>query len=366
MVESNYPSACSVTNQHDLPLSPGAQQSAQFEWHQLEGMRVGNKVLPKAVWLSRVSKQLSWVLRHRASDFRLSIRPDGSVPLNEVLSLPVFRKLQVTGFHVQEIVNDNQKQRFFMWIENGVVRIRANQGHSIPGIEDAFLLREVVEPVDVCCHGTYFEHWEAIKLRGLLHMGRNHIHFTPWDPIEAELPQCVGLRPNVEVFVYVNMAKAMALGVRFFYSANGFVLTRGDNSGAIPPYLFQKVVAINGKVLLDNRTRGHSDKGSLPGSPRERRSSSTVSSVPIEKSLSYVPTIESVFVPTDDKVLRTTLVTRGKTDPDDTSTTASTSPTHRIDRGKRSSSSADWSTSDYSVWYDDSYGYEYGTWFAFP
>eukprot|EP00397_Hematodinium_sp_SG-2012_P030474 GEMP01032279.1.p1 GENE.GEMP01032279.1~~GEMP01032279.1.p1 ORF type:complete len:398 (+),score=92.06 GEMP01032279.1:60-1253(+) len=290
------------------------------------------KIIPRRVWLSRVSKQLSWILRHRASELGLSLRADGGVPLAELLALPIIRKLRVALCHVEEIIQENAKGRFTMWNEVGVLFIRANQGHSIAGIEDAYLLQEIVEPLEVCCHGSYFGNWKAISQKGLLLMGRNHIHFTSGDPAAYDSPPEVGMRADAELFIYVDMAKAMAAGIKFFYSANGVVLSRGDRFGAVPPSMFKKVVSMDGRIISSapenapkmqaNNNHVHTTQRSttMKTSWREETRNSKRGSV-------YITT---EIIPLTDNRSSTT-------DADDVSTTASTSPVHKSPKARRPS-----------------------------
>lgn len=49
------------------------------------------------------------------------------------------------------------------------------------------------------------------------------------------------MRANSEVMIYINVPKAMEAGLKFELSANGVVLTAGNDKGFIPPDLFLKV-----------------------------------------------------------------------------------------------------------------------------
>ena len=51
----------------------------------------------------------------------------------------------------------------------------------------------------------------------------------------------VGMRANSQVLVYVDVPKAMGAGLKFYLSANGVVLTEGNENGFIPTELFERV-----------------------------------------------------------------------------------------------------------------------------
>lgn len=50
-----------------------------------------------------------------------------------------------------------------------------------------------------------------------------------------------GMRKWSEVYIFVDLEKAMNAGLEFFLSMNGVVLTRGDESGFLSPSFFSRV-----------------------------------------------------------------------------------------------------------------------------
>ncbi|CAG8441981.1 5839_t:CDS:2 [Scutellospora calospora] len=82
----------------------------------------------------KLSKSLSYVLRHHAKDEGLNIREDGYVKLDDLLKLPRFKR--TTFDDIKLVVDNNDKMRFTLTQEisdDGLSAwwIRANQGHSI-------------------------------------------------------------------------------------------------------------------------------------------------------------------------------------------------------------------------------------------
>lgn len=77
-----------------------------------------------------LSKTLSWLLRHAAAKEGLSLDSEGFIPVTEILN---HRQLKgkYTLDDVRRVVANNDKQRFFLREKQGVVEIRANQGHSL-------------------------------------------------------------------------------------------------------------------------------------------------------------------------------------------------------------------------------------------
>ena len=76
--------------------------------------------------------------------------------------------------NLKKIEADCEKQRFKIIEEDGVYYMRANQGHSMPGINAEDLLTRVEDPSEVpdCIHGTYLKYWDPIRDTGLSKMGR--------------------------------------------------------------------------------------------------------------------------------------------------------------------------------------------------
>lgn len=124
-----------------------------------------------------VSKALSWLLRHGAAEAGLSISPDGFILLSEVLAYPKLKGVSVQ--QIERIVADSDKQRFALLTdEDGARFIRANQGHTLQGLDDAALLTELSDPSEapICIHGTYRSVADTILTSGLSRMTRNHVH----------------------------------------------------------------------------------------------------------------------------------------------------------------------------------------------
>ncbi|XP_058161241.1 tRNA 2'-phosphotransferase 1 isoform X2 [Dasypus novemcinctus] len=191
----------------------------------------------------RLSKALSYALRHGALKLGLPMGADGFVPLGALLQLPQFRDFSAED--VQRVVDTNGKQRFALQpgdLSTGPL-IRANQGHSlqVPELELMPLdMPQALPPVLV--HGTFWKHWPSILLKGLSCQGRTHIHLAPGLPGDPGITS--GMRPNCQVAVFIDGPKAMADGIPFFCSANGVILTPGNADGFLPPKYFKKALQL--------------------------------------------------------------------------------------------------------------------------
>lgn len=115
------------------------------------------------------------------------------------------------------------------------------------------------ESISLCC--SSFDHVVSTETRrlekqGLSRMRRNHIHLASGRPgesgvisgqLEVAVRTCTyteratGMRVSSQVLIFIDVVAAMAAGISFHTSANGVILTTGNNSGVIPPAYFSLV-----------------------------------------------------------------------------------------------------------------------------
>ncbi|XP_029679564.1 tRNA 2'-phosphotransferase 1 [Formica exsecta] len=188
-----------------------------------------------------LSKKLSYLLRHSSIKEGLNIKPNGFVVVSELLN----KLHHYTINDIKRIVENNNKQRFTLDTINGVLEIKANQGHSISKISELTL--KVLDSAEFdIIHGTYFKYWTTIKTEGLSRMRRNHIHFA------KGLNFINGLRQSAELFIYINFEKAKKDGLIFLESENGVILCAGDLKGFIETKYFLKVTTKHDQALNFN------------------------------------------------------------------------------------------------------------------
>lgn len=184
----------------------------------------------------KLSKALSYVLRHGASKEGLEIDSSGFVKVRELLRHAKFSCY--TEQDIRNVVEHNEKQRFALKENSGELLIRANQGHSIE-VDDLELSEIDYEEIPVAIHGTYEKVIHLIKRDGLSKMSRRHIHMSVSLPEETNVVS--GMRHTCDYLVYVNTQKASRDGLKFYKAANGVILCSGDSDGLIHPKYFDKV-----------------------------------------------------------------------------------------------------------------------------
>lgn len=136
--------------------------------------------------------------------------------------------------------------------------IRANQGHSIKVDEDG-LMEPIALGSDlpaIVVHGTTSKAWPLIlSSGGLKKMTRNHVHFASGlpagfktaaetsdmsDEVKKE-PVISGMRNSSSILIFMDIRKALEAGLKFWKSANGVILSEGNDKGFIPIEFFERV-----------------------------------------------------------------------------------------------------------------------------
>jgi 2'-phosphotransferase len=193
------------------------------------------------------------------------------------------KSLKITFAELKDVVADNDKQRFSLIpiseapsasevptdvgtantidideTDPSKYLIRANQGHSIK-VEDEGLLEPITldsELPTIVVHGTTHRAWPLIlSTGGLKKMTRNHVHFASGLPAGFESledaadgqvessrdPVISGMRNSSGILIFIDLKKALEGGLKFGKSANGVILSEGNENGIIPTKYFLRV-----------------------------------------------------------------------------------------------------------------------------
>ena len=169
--------------------------------------------------LVKISKRMSKALRHDPARAGITLDDGGWVPVAELLAA-----LGIDRAALDEVVAGNDKQRFAVAVgDDGVERIRANQGHSVPvelGLDPA-------DPPELLFHGTSANVLDSIRATGLNRGGRHHVHLSP----DTGTARRVGARRGGAIVILTVLAGEMGrAGHAFYRSDNGVWLT-----DAVPP-----------------------------------------------------------------------------------------------------------------------------------
>jgi RNA:NAD 2'-phosphotransferase (TPT1/KptA family) len=192
--------------------------------------------------LIRESKFLSYMLRHGAKEHSLQMTSDGFVEIDELLRIPESRRFHLNLDVIKMIVNQNDKKRFELKLRENDKKwiIRASQGHSIKNLDDSQMMKNIenADGYPLVIHGTFNRFLPLIQQEGLKVMNRNHIHFTTGYPGDKDVIS--GMRKSCEVYIEIDLKKAMLDGIKFYISTNGVILTPGIN-GILDKKFFKNI-----------------------------------------------------------------------------------------------------------------------------
>jgi putative RNA 2'-phosphotransferase len=165
--------------------------------------------------LKKVSKNLSYVLRHRPDSVGIELEPGGWIAVDTLLTALENTGRRVSPALLQQIVAENDKQRF-EFSDDGA-RIRARQGHSV----EVDLQYEPAVPPGVLYHGTATRFLDSIMQQGLLKGRRQHVHLST----SRETMIQVAMRHGKPVLLAIASAQMHAAGHAFFVTGNHVWLT---------------------------------------------------------------------------------------------------------------------------------------------
>jgi putative RNA 2'-phosphotransferase len=120
--------------------------------------------------LERLSRFLTYVLRHRPKEYPASFDAQGFVSWEQVTDLVQSRFPEVTEGDIRAVVLESKKKRF----ESRDGKVRATYGHSFP-VE---LSNEAAEPPPILYFGTARDLAESILRNGLKPRDRRYVHLS--------------------------------------------------------------------------------------------------------------------------------------------------------------------------------------------
>jgi len=159
----------------------------------------------------KISKYLSYILRHRPDSIDLVLDEHGWADMDELISKT--KDLVLSKEIIAEVVKSSDKQRFVIK-EN---KIRANQGHSI----DIDLDLKPTMPPDVLYHGTATRYVESIMQEGIKSMNRQHVHLSQ----DIQTAKSIGSRHGKPIVLQIDTHAMYRDGCLFYLSDNGVWLT---------------------------------------------------------------------------------------------------------------------------------------------
>ena len=165
--------------------------------------------------MSRESKFLSLVLRHKPEEIGLQLDQHGWVRIDDLLRTLKRANRKLSRDELIQLVENNDKKRFTL-SEDGL-RIRAAQGHSV----NVDLGLEPRCPPDELYHGTASANLDAIFSDGLNPGRRHQVHLS----LDPDTAKRVGQRHGKPVVLRVEAQRMFEDGFLFYCADNGVWLT---------------------------------------------------------------------------------------------------------------------------------------------
>jgi putative RNA 2'-phosphotransferase len=174
--------------------------------------------------LTKVSKYMSFLLRHKPDAIGLNLDDQGWASIDELIE-------KTTDFALNKdlialVAETCEKQRFAIDFANG--KIRANQGHSI----DVDLNLEPITPPSTLVHGSAERFLESILEKGLTKHKRHHVHLSE----SSSVAMSVGGRYGKPVLLEIDAKTMYDNGHLFYRSVNNVWLV-----DSVPPEYIKRV-----------------------------------------------------------------------------------------------------------------------------
>jgi len=173
--------------------------------------------------LTKISVKLSFLLRHCKEPVYIDLN-GGWVSVDTIIDVLRKRFPDVDRDVIEEIVRTDSKTRYSF--DPTGTKIRANQGHSIPGV---LIDMAQPEPPEFLYHGTAKRFLESILEKGLIPRSRNYVHISS----DIETATTVGKRHGDPVILVIRARDFVADGNELYISDNGVWQAK-----AVPPEYF--------------------------------------------------------------------------------------------------------------------------------
>ena len=200
---------------------------------------------------TQFSMALTKILRHSGIKLGINFTDEGYTKVSDLVKHKSLSKFMCDENDVKFTAENCKKQRFGIKEIDGVLYIKANQGHSIEFSDLELKKISNTNEIPRAVHGTYYKYWPLIEQSGLNKMGRTHIHFAIGEYGSKDVIS--GMRGSCEILITLDVELCLKEGIPLEVSPNQVVLSKGVN-GIISKKYFKSVVDLKtGKVLYTNQ-----------------------------------------------------------------------------------------------------------------
>ena len=164
--------------------------------------------------LTRISKAMSLILRHKPEQFDVLLDPEGYAPLGEIVRAVRSLIPDATEHDLMQVVATIEPDKRRFALSDG--DIRANYGHSLM----QRIAHQPALPPSILLHGTSEPALGSILQEGIRPMRRQYVHLTT----NADLAARVGSRHGSVRVLKVDAESASAAGIAFYRANESFWL----------------------------------------------------------------------------------------------------------------------------------------------
>ncbi|MFD2307367.1 RNA 2'-phosphotransferase [Enterococcus termitis] len=163
--------------------------------------------MSKKINYMKLSKEVSYALRHAPWEYELELDKNGWVPIDQLLQVfhqsNEWQNVELEDLKI--MIEKSEKKRHEIK-ENS---IRALYGHSIP----MKIVKEEAIPPKFLYHGTAHDILSEIEKSGLSPMSRQYVHLSE----DIETANLVGKRKDKNpIILVINTENARAKGIKFY------------------------------------------------------------------------------------------------------------------------------------------------------
>jgi len=210
---------------------------------------------PAIEWKARfrlLAKKLSATLRHTGVKEGFELRRDGCIAVRDLIANHRYKQFTEEDILTCVSPGHNKKERFELRVDGGTSWVRARQGHS-KEVAEKIDEHELTTPITletaprIAIHGTFSSLLAPIRKEGLKRFERQHIHMATGLPSDGNVIS--GCRTGTDVFLYIDVTRAITDGIEFVRSGNDVILTPGIE-GILPSKYFICAINRKGSVIF--------------------------------------------------------------------------------------------------------------------
>lgn len=181
--------------------------------------------------ITKVSKFLALILRHKPEELNLTLDEQGWCNVDELVKAFKTKFSDFTFETLEEIVKTDNKGRYSF--NDDKTLIRANQGHSTKSVNINFEEVDWDKMKGKLFHGTGEKFMESIMNTGIESRSRQYVHLSS----DVNTAIKVGSRHGKPVILDIDTDEMKKRGAKLYKSENNVYLTKNVPVGCFTKHL---------------------------------------------------------------------------------------------------------------------------------